>query len=287
LENEISNKTRECPNFFPLGGGKWILFFAPEHMAEYRIGRFEHECFIEEEHGILDYGGWHGFYAPHGTVDEAGSLVLFGWMPETGRPDYSYTEASLCQLSVPRVIGCNPGSGLRIKPAPEVENLFGDLTVPKGLAEIGPDAVDLFESDSFYLKLRISDQSPFRIILSLFVSENSRTEIVFDSHASIITILRGISTDDSEVCRTPLNMPLHAVSGVGYEIALYVDRTSVEIFSAEKDCLSGRIFPPRDSLMQVRIESAHTIGIDTLEYAIAKTPESIRYAEAVSNDCAQ
>ena len=266
-DEEITNHTWECPNLFPLEGGKWLLFYSPEDMVQFRIGTITHDKFHTEQKGILDYSGWAGFYAPQGTIDSRGRLLLFGWMPETGRPDYKHFKTNLCQMSLPRELMIGKNGSLQIHPSEEVRLLLENKKVVRNFL-VNENTQPLLHAKSFYVKLqnRILPESSISIQFLNSKDNSVVTTLIINPTTKIITLDRSLSTLNTSVIRKPQSAPIGYTTGEPFILELFVDHTSIEVFSCSTTALSSRVYPITNDQNSLIIKSKSALCIDVLEY---------------------
>lgn len=118
----------ECPNLFLLDG-KTVVFYSPCAQVEYAVGTLTTDLHLQvEKQGVLDPAGRQGFYAPQAFADEAGRMVLFGWMPECDGDTHAIERGWSGVMSWPRALSLESGE-LRQNFAPGWKELF-DRVVP-------------------------------------------------------------------------------------------------------------------------------------------------------------
>lgn len=112
----------ECPNLFKLGS-KWVLLISPHRPCEYFIGTFDPDRgkFSPDSHGILDAGT---SYASNISTDEKGRTILWLWGRTATNPDRGWNSV----MVMPRILAIGPDGYLRQTPAPEFQNLRGEVS---------------------------------------------------------------------------------------------------------------------------------------------------------------
>ncbi len=164
----------ECPDIFKLSG-KDVFMFSPQGLEEeghkyknvyqsgYSIGKFiddkkklELDEFVEIDRGF-------DFYAPQTFEDNKGRRIMIGWM---GVPDAVEHENPTIenfwqhQLTIPRELVLN-GDKLYQIPVKELETLRKDFKEIKDVSLLEEVTLELFESNTFELKLDFENSTEF------------------------------------------------------------------------------------------------------------------------------
>ncbi len=244
----------ECPDLFALGD-KYVLVVSPNvEKAKniYMIGDFDYTTgkFVQESMGELDYG--FDYYAAQSFEDDTGRRIVIGWMDIWGAnmPTQAYGWAGA--MTVPRVLSLLPDGALSVLPVPELHSLrkeptcFNNIVVDSGssgyLGELRGDCLELiaeFElpesrNAEFGLKVRCSSDGREETRFGYRVAEG---ELIVDRSRS--------GLDASGISRCGLSLP----DGETLKLHIYLDRSSVEVFSNEgRGVISNRIYPGQDSL---------------------------------------
>lgn len=136
-----------CPDFFSLGDRHMLLMHGhrPYFQCHYYLGRYDSGRFDPEEHGRMTWPGG-AISGPETLLDDRGRRVFFGWIAEadsaSGARDWRQAGwASV--VSLPRILEAAAGGGLKITPAPELEQLrTNHVSVPAmPIAPTPPTAV--------------------------------------------------------------------------------------------------------------------------------------------------
>jgi beta-fructofuranosidase len=116
-----SGEMWECPDFFPLGK-KRVLLYATERKVYWETGEYDRKehVFYSEKRGLLDAGA---FYAPKSQFDANERRILWGWIPET-RPEAESSAAGWAgSMSLPRVLSLAADNTLIMQFLPELAEL--------------------------------------------------------------------------------------------------------------------------------------------------------------------
>ena len=114
-------KPWECPNIF-IADGKVGLIYSPCAEVHVKTGTLDDDLrFHEERDEVLDPAAWNGFYAPQVFTDEAGRVIMIGWMPECDNVPHKGWAGV---MSLPRILHIT-ADGLCAEPVSGTEALPG------------------------------------------------------------------------------------------------------------------------------------------------------------------
>jgi sucrose-6-phosphate hydrolase SacC (GH32 family) len=249
-----------CPDFYPIGQGKHMLLMhthMPYFQAQYYIGTWDAkaERFTPERHGKMNWPGGH-LAAPETLLDAKGRRVFWGWVREARKGATSKGWGSVATL--PRLFSLHDDGELKIEPAPELESLryderrHTDLKVSAAreltLDDIRGDSLELRlliepgSAKEFGLAVRCSpdgeEQTP--IVLSL-PKQTLRTELAKS----------GAEGNFKDITEQVAPMPLK--DGEPVRVRVFLDRSILEVFVNERQCLTQRIYPARKDSLGVKL----------------------------------
>ena len=253
-----------CPDFFPIGDKHMLLFLSHNTGTQYYIGSFENERFTPETHGRMNFtkplpllygmGTAGDFSAPISWAGPDGRRIMIAWVTE-GRTTEAMKDAQWAGiLSLPRDLSLDDDGILRIKPTPELEMLRTDH---KSFTNISLGADELIKLDGIFgntLELLAKITSPatgqigFKVCQS--PDETEETIITVDINAGTLTIDPSRSSLRADVTgRGAQVAPFTLAPGEELELRIFIDRSVVEVFANERQCVTKRIYPSRaDSL---------------------------------------
>ena len=110
----------ECPNFFK-ADGKFGLIYSPCGAVHVKTGTLDDELIFHEERDEILEPERNGFYAPQVFTDEAGRVIVIGWMPEADNVPHKGWSGV---MSLPRVMHIT-ADGLCAEPVPGAESMPG------------------------------------------------------------------------------------------------------------------------------------------------------------------
>ena len=213
----------ECPNLISVGE-KCVLFYSPCAAVRAKIGTLDAELRFLEEADELVEPERNGFYAPQAFKDEAGRVILIGWMPEADNVPHKGWSGV---MSLPRILSVTE-DGLCMAPILGAEKLSGVQRM-RVLREALPMTWTLY------------DNGRERTLLTL-------------TEDGILTLDRSASTLEESPDKHPIvrQVPLK----VENDLFIAVDGSAVEVMVNGK-WLSGRIYPTGGALRFVLPEEQH------------------------------
>lgn len=111
----------ECPDFFPLGRGRHMLYVSTQDRVFYWLGRYANGKFTPDTPArVLAEGP---FYAPKSFLAPGGRRIIWGWIRET-RPETEQLRAGWSGvMSLPIEALLHSDGSLGLRPAKEVASL--------------------------------------------------------------------------------------------------------------------------------------------------------------------
>lgn len=263
-----------CPDFFPLGPRHMLLMHDhwPFNHCHYYLGRHEDQRFYPEAYGKMSWPGGQ-LAGPETLADEQGRRLFFGWIYEA-RPWEEHGWASV--MSLPRVLALGADGTLRIAPAPELEALRSDFRERRDLTLPADQEVELAEirGDSLELSVEIKLGTATEVGVAVRCSPGGeeQTPIVCAPREERLRIELTRSTLDPAI-RYPRFAARHVPEGLPeserfvpsqealfalapgetLRLRLFLDRSVLEVFANERQCLTQRLYPSRSDSLGVRL----------------------------------
>ena len=242
----------ECPDFFelPVAGGtekRWVLSAAN---GQYAVGTFDGTTFKPEAERLRGHWGT-AYYAAQTFSDlPDGRRVLIGWL-QAPAPGMPFNQG----MTLPQELGLSHTSGgvrMTHRPVVELESLR-ERSVPFGPADLaagGANPLAGFEAELVELRLSC-DITP---------------------DADVTAELRGVPVR-YDASKQELTIAKHTVAWPVKDgklgLIIYVDRTCVEVFSAD-----GLLYAP---VAAIPAADARKVTM-TVEKGVAKTVRGEAYA---------
>ena len=259
-----------CPDFFPLGDKYMLLMHGhrPYGMAHYYLGHYENEQFHPETHGRMNWQGGQ-LSGPETLLDDKGRRIFFGWIREA-RPWEKQGWASV--MTLPRLLSLREDGSLCIEPVPELEKLRTKHHHQEAIQLKADMELDIEEVSGDCLELRVEieprDATEFGVKVRRSPDGEEETVIVYSSTAKHLEIDLTQSTLDAEV-KYPRHTPQDEDDGEQYtssqvapfklvekeplKLHIFLDRSVLEVFANNRQCLTQRIYPTRADSVGISI----------------------------------
>ncbi|OAM88333.1 GH32 C-terminal domain-containing protein [Termitidicoccus mucosus] len=252
-----------CPDFFPIGNGRHMLLMHghnPLFIAHYYIGVWDKkaERFLPEQHGRMTWPGG-SLCAPETLLDGQGRRVFWGWVREVFRTSDAWASVA----SLPRILSLAPDNTLRIRPAPELETLRHNERVFENINVSGAVPLAGVTGDTLEIRagIRPGAHGKFGIVVRQSLGGEEQLPIWIDlDDRTLSTDLAKASLDqrvryprardmdkfpESERYVTRQVAPLALAAGEPVDLRVFIDKSIVEIFVNDRQCLTQRIYPTR------------------------------------------
>lgn len=251
----------ECPDFFPLGDQR-VLMFSPQGMAAkgyanrnlfqsgYMTGQWQigGEFSVDQPFQEMDHG--HDFYAPQSFETPDGRRVVIGWLAMWESPMPEQADGWAGMLSLPRELSLSAQGKLRMNPVKELESLRGEPRL-WSVSELKDQTVTVeahAEAMEVCLEWDLSQSRAETFGLRL----GKGASIHVDSQSQRLVIERDYP--EFGLCGYR-SVPLPA--GDILSLRIFIDRSSLEVFvNAGEYSLSSRIYPAPDD-RQLTLFSQH------------------------------
>ncbi len=253
------------PNFWPISDDKhMLLLFSHKRAGRYYIGSYDQQThrFTPETHGRMNYGPWTvgSLHAPSATVDASGRYLGIFNIKE-GRDRRGWNDI----MSLPRHYWLGEDNLLRMAPVPELEaQRFDEQTVPA--QEMPANSEQLLENVSgqaIEIEAVIEPGAAREVGFSVLRSPDGaeQTRISFFAALQDRRANPGwlqIDTSQSSLAsdvhgRPPEQGPLNLAADEALHVRIFIDRSIIEVFANERQCLTLRVYPSREDSTGVTI----------------------------------
>lgn len=269
-----------CPDFFPIGDKHMLLCISHCRGARYFLGTWKDEKFTAQSHGRMNWPGG-GFFAPETLLAPQGRRILWAWCmderPAPVRVDSGWSGV----MSLPRSLSLAEGE-LHIEPAIELEQLrfnpreLTDVVVTPGAEVSLSDAAhQSIHGDSIELEVTIDPLSAKQVGIKVRQTPDSQeeTSILVDCETQTLRvdinrstldpriqyrtwcITRPTDPDDANRRVTGQVAPLSWKHGEPVILRIYLDRSMLEVFANNQQCLTQRLWPTRQDAQEVSVFS--------------------------------
>lgn len=276
-----------CPDFFPLGDRHVLISHVhqPWNHLQYYIGRLDKEAerFLPESHGWMSWPGG-SICAPETLVDGQGRRIFWGWIMEAKSNQNGWASVA----SLPRVLSLAEDRSLRIEPAPELEVLRTNPRRRENLPVSADLPLEDVRGDCLELSAVIEpgDATELGIAVRRSPGGEEETRIVCSPRAKTLRVEFGKSTLDPSVkypaCSarfagehglapekqfvTEQVAPFELQPGEPLRLRVFLDRSVLEVFANDRQCVTQRIYPSRpDSLGVALFARGGTATVKSLE----------------------
>ena len=286
-----------CPYFWPIADRHILLHFSHMSGGKYLLGDYDtqRQKFVVTAAGDFNFGPAApcGVHAPSATPDgEGGVITIFNMNP--GKPTDGWNQI----MTLPRRLTLVGNEDLRCVPAGDIESLRGEnrrlegVTLPANqeivldkiqgnaieiIAEIDPGGAPMLEMNV----LRSPNKEEYTRIA--FFKNRGYRDRSGRGQQSLITIDSSYaSTAADVVCRGPETAPVYLGPEEPLTLRVFIDRSVVEVFVNDKQCVAVRVYPEREDSLGVSFRAQ---GRDaTLKSLDVWQMENI-YESAASRHC--
>ena len=278
-ERRWTEADEDCavPDFFPISDRHMLLFGSHLLGSQYYLGKLEDNRFYPESHSRLSWP-WGPLGGPSSMLDGKGRRIYFDWIREYRGSDREKESGWTGVMTLPRVLSLAEDGTLRIEPAPELEVLRMNPRAYRDL-RVGPDselALDDVRGDCLELavEMRPEDASEFGVRVRSSPDGTEETVISLDVSAGTLKVDVTKSSLDEEIRFQPFRgdqpverlpeekqrrqaqeAPFELAPGENLSLRLFLDRSVLEVFANERQCLVQRMYPTRPDSVGVRLFS--------------------------------
>jgi len=249
------------PNFWPIGNGKYmLLLFSHKRAGRYYVGDYDRQRhrFEPDYHGRMNYGpvGMGSLHAPSATIDDQGRfLAVFNILE--GKTHRGWNGI----MSLVRVLSLNEDNTLRIEPTREIESLrAGHIAAdPMDVPANTETVLQGVQGKAMELEAEFDPGTAREVGLCVLRSPDGseQTRISFFKNAfyhgapvlpagAIQIDVSSSSLRDDVHARLPETGPLTLAEGEPLRLRVFIDRSVIEVFANDRQCLTIRAYPERE-----------------------------------------
>ena len=246
-----------CPNFWPIGDGRHLLLcFSHKRAGQYYVGTYDRaqHRLVSERHGRMNYGPvtTGSLHAPSATIDDQGRFLGVFNVKE-GRTPQGWDNI----MTLPRHYWLGEDGTLRMAPVREVESLRGEV-VHQGPTEIpsnGEVVLNGVRGKALEIDavLDLGSAREVGLIVLRSPDGSEQTRVSLYRRYSDRRGLDGLQIDVSAAslredvyAREPEIGPLDLGPDEPLRLRVFVDRSVIEVFAADRQCLTLRAYPDRE-----------------------------------------
>jgi len=250
------------PYLLPLGTQHLLLFASHRRGAQYYLGDYDRsrDRFHIRRHGRFNYGpiGVGSLHAPSAFIDPQGRCIAIFNVKE-GRPSPEWCDV----MTLPRVLSLEADGTLGMRPAAEIESLrqnsrvaaVGELRAhtevvldtPGGNTIEIETEIDLGNAREVCLSVLRSPDGAERTDIRLFQRTERDWFNLYGSQRPCVLMIdtaRASLREDVQA-RPPETGPLLLADGEALHLRVFIDRSIVEVFANDRQCLTLRAYPSR------------------------------------------
>ncbi|WP_254547092.1 glycoside hydrolase family 32 protein [Halomarina pelagica] len=258
----------ECPEllFFDEGA---LLHVSDYSSVSYFVGTYDTDTkkLSPEHKGVLDHGV---FYAPQSFVDEMDRTIMFGWLKEDRSVEAQWDAGWSGVMSLPRLVSMTDERRPQIELPVELNNLRERHHDVSGLT-VEPDATGhLSEITGDALEIRATidarDACEFGFVLRRSPDGEEQTMVRCDVRHRRIVVDRSKSSRSDRVEDSDHSMPFELDDDGRLDVTIYLDRSVIELFTNDAQCLTSRIYPTRTDSVALDVYAAESaVTVDSLD----------------------
>lgn len=264
-----------CPDFFPMGDSHVLLCISHRRGARYFVGRWDGRTFRPESHHRMNWPGG-GYFAPETLLDDRGRRILIAWVMDPRDPTTRAGGGWSGVMSLPRVLTLGDAGRLKIEPIEELQRLRHRPVAiePFVVGEGSERIVERLSGDSLEIEVEFAAESTHpTVTVRRSPDDAERTTIRVDRKNGTLSIDFGRSSldptlvyrswcifrpddrDDAERRVTVQTAPLELAESEPLKLRIFLDRSMLEVFANDVQCVTQRIFPTRADALGVSIGS--------------------------------
>ena len=261
------------------------LWFSHKRASQYLVGDYDKTThkFKPDYHGRMNYGPWvmGSLHAPSAFVDDTGRFLAIFNVRENkadieGIRNGTSPEAWYGIMTLPRHLWLDDHNALHMAPTREIKSLrfahqhAKPVTIPANkevvLKKIRGKAMELEavfqpgKAREFGLNVLRSPDGQERTTITVYMNmyERGRRQLSIDvSHASLRPDVKS---------RSPEIGPLSFPDDTPVRLHVFIDRSIVEVYANDTQCLTLRMYPQRTDSREVSVfargNSADLVSLD-------------------------
>ncbi len=273
-----------CPYFWPIGDRYILPFFSHMSGGQYLLGDYDklRDKFIVTSSGKFNFGAATpaGVHAPSAAPDgKGGVVVIFNMNP--GKPTKGWNQI----MTLPRLLTLKSREEIGIQPAGNIESLryqhqhIGQMELPankeivlnkiKGNAIEIVAEIDLKEAPMVEINvLRSNNKEEFTRIA--FYKERGFRGTPPNPRYSLVSLETSYSSVLPDVMsRAPETAPVTINPEEKLSLRIFVDKSVVEVFVNNRQCVAARVYPGLKNSIGVSIraqgKSAQLLSLDAYQ----------------------
>jgi beta-fructofuranosidase len=246
----------ECPILLRFGD-RCVLLLCPHPEAKYVYwiaGEWREGTLREHKRRKLDLGTY--VYAPQCLSESARDRnLVWTWIKEGRSTEAQSSAAWSGLLSLPKECSLDENDNLIIKPAPELSSLRRECraVTEQSLTPASENPFLGFKSDCLEIEAELSFAEPTICYLRLRASPDhtEQTTIRYNSAEQVIAVDCSQSSLDPNVDHDIVSGNLGPDGQKRVCFRAFLDRSVLELFTANTACITQRLYPKREDSVQM------------------------------------
>jgi beta-fructofuranosidase len=253
-----------------------LLFFSHKCASQYFIGDYDRAThrFTPTSHGRMNFGplAVGSLHAPSAMVDDQDRFIAIFSVKE-GKPFQGWNDV----MTLPRHLELNEDETVRMTPLPATDTLRFDhrqveaIPIPANqdviLNGVGGKAIEI--------RAEIDPGNAREVGLCVLRSpdgaEQTRISLYRQNHrrfgrSSLQIDVSSSSLRSDVFARTPETGPLDLQPGEALTLRIYIDRSIIEVYANDRQCLTVRVYPEREDSRGISLfargDSAKLLSMD-------------------------
>jgi len=258
----------ECPELLHLTGDA-LLHVSDYSTVRYFVGDYDSKTHQLEprDKGKLDHGV---FYAPQSLTDETNRTITFGWLKEDRNARAQWDAGWSGAMSLPRVLSTNEDGRVQVDIPEEVTRLrkshrsFQNLTITPD----GREHLPSVEGDALEIRVTFDAErtGEFGLVLRATPDGEEQTVIRVRPRYRDLVVDRSVSSLSNAPADDPHSMPIRLAEDGTFELRCFLDRSVIELFAGDAQCLATRIYPTRDDATGVDLYTEqHPVAVESMD----------------------
>lgn len=242
------------PDFFSLDDRYMLLFASHERGVQYYLGTHTNNRFVPEHHGRMNFGDF-GVESGHlcagfTLLDGTNRRIFFGWIPEGRREAVQRAAGWAGVISLPRLLSLSDTGTLEIEPVPELKILRRNQRRLTNIPISSDTCLALEDIDEDCLEILATfepgDAEALGVKVCCSPDEDEQTVIYYSPKDKCLALDADLSSVNPDVVSRGLQQgPLELAADELLTLHIFVDRSIVEVFANNRQCVIKRIYPAR------------------------------------------
>jgi len=268
-----------CPYFWPIGDKHILLFCSHQRGSQYLLGDYDkvYHRFRPFAHGRFNFGpiGPGGVHAPSATPDGKGGVhVIFNI--NNGMQSQGWDHI----MSLVHLLTLHGNNTLNIEPVPGIESLrfdhkhIGETSLPANREIVLEDiagnamelAVEIHPGDARAISINVlhsPDSEEFTAIkffrhggmpVIRHIQNEPKSYRLDQKDALVLDTSRSSLLPDV-AARPPEVVPFELEDSEPLKLRIFIDRSVVEVFANNRQCIALRVYPERKDSIGVSIRA--------------------------------